>query len=186
MYLRIIAISVLRIGLVAIVAMVAVLMNRSLWWIIPLQVGTKPWLPVAYCFAALTLLSIGAVRNVWRRKLPIYITPFALELAVIWIVSWYGLQGHPSVITDLVWGKGFFGGGSLLRPFPTSMIGYGSAVGATLFLAVGVFMMWLTRRRPSHLCPKCRYELRGLTQPKCPECGAVIDTKNIPTVESTA
>lgn len=64
-----------------------------------------------------------------------------------------------------------------------------------LFLIPPMFIIWcavaltlgtLQRRRarsaPAHgLCPGCRYDLRGVTAAACPECGASIARRSIPT-----
>jgi len=32
---------------------------------------------------------------------------------------------------------------------------------------------WKTRHLRNSVCPYCRYDIRGLPEPRCPECGAV-------------
>ena len=36
------------------------------------------------------------------------------------------------------------------------------------------------RRRKRGLCLKCGYDLRGLTEPRCPECATEFDPSNLP------
>ena len=48
--------------------------------------------------------------------------------------------------------------------------------GLTLLVSVGWIVTTLSVDRGGHetRCRKCRYILRGLTEPRCPECGTMI------------
>jgi hypothetical protein len=46
---------------------------------------------------------------------------------------------------------------------------------AAALLAASTFRPWRRHRRLLRgECPKCRYDQRGLTAPRCPECGAML------------
>lgn len=180
---KIVAISALRIAIVALVAMVAVSLSNGLRYLAPLPVAT-PSFRMVYCFAILGILSLGAVRNLRNQRWTIFITPLAIELAAIWFLSWYGLKGQPSWIIDLIWGDFY---SSRSARFPSTLrtaIANVSVVSWLLCVTIGFLNMMRTFRPPRDVCPHCRYQLRGLTGVRCPECGAAIDAKNIPTVES--
>ena len=48
-------------------------------------------------------------------------------------------------------------------------------VGITVFAATGIFvaavMVARARRDPENRCRRCGYILRGISEPRCPECG---------------
>lgn len=47
-----------------------------------------------------------------------------------------------------------------------------TALAATLVWRNGFVRGWLAAREAPPLCPKCGYDLSGLSQCRCPECGA--------------
>lgn len=51
-----------------------------------------------------------------------------------------------------------------------------AAIGFTFVACVGWVMIWLeaTGRVDMTRCRKCNHILRGLTEPRCPECGEAI------------
>jgi hypothetical protein len=46
-------------------------------------------------------------------------------------------------------------------------------------MIVGLPVRWLMARReiPAGHCQSCGYDLRNLTEPRCPECGTPFDSK---------
>jgi hypothetical protein len=61
------------------------------------------------------------------------------------------------------------------------VIVYGLAGGAQYFLLAIVFLyVWEWRRpRDRTHCTKCGYDLRGLREPRCPECGWPFDLRRV-------
>lgn len=60
-----------------------------------------------------------------------------------------------------------------------------------LFLAYPLIAWYRARRRAARLaegqrCASCGYELRGLTEPRCPECGTAFERKNAIPHDATA
>ncbi len=55
-----------------------------------------------------------------------------------------------------------------------------------LVLAVPTLFFWRrSRRHRAGYCRKCRYNLTGLTEPRCPECGTEFDPATVPRVVGT-
>jgi hypothetical protein len=66
-----------------------------------------------------------------------------------------------------------YGGGNYLYVFPLQVVCY-FVVPTTVSLVTYAF---LTRRKPplpETSCRKCGYILKGITEPRCPECGEKI------------
>lgn len=70
---------------------------------------------------------------------------------------------------------------------PPSLVPTAKELILLLFFGSGLFAVsiashfwhrrWLRKRFPSAHCPKCGYNLKGLTEPRCPECGVPFDEK---------
>lgn len=62
------------------------------------------------------------------------------------------------------------------------------AVGAIPGILVGLFAFDFIRRRDPRRskvsCPSCAYELRGLREPRCPECGEAFDLTSLGIIEA--
>ncbi len=119
------------------------------------------------CMLLMCILSVGALRNARRRMSKLVFAVVALELLCIWILPWMAWRRLLIAPTlDIQLGGNFF---------PT--LGYVVYVPVILllgvFVAIAAFMHWryLHRIRKSRLCPNCRYDLRGATEMRCPECG---------------
>lgn len=55
-------------------------------------------------------------------------------------------------------------------------------MGTWLGLTTGLFLVWANacRSRRAGWCPKCSYNLWGLHEPRCPECGTLIPYDQMP------
>ena len=77
-------------------------------------------------------------------------------------------------------------GAELLKELPRWIV---SSIMALMWLGIIVWSVWLTRARIRRrlremlilegfpICGPCGYDLRGSTEPRCPECGAPFDKK---------
>jgi hypothetical protein len=87
-----------------------------------------------------------------------------LSFVALALVTYAAVQALPSKSEP---GSAIQSYGALYGPW---IVGLG-----LLSLLLGVFVV-PRRIRPGH-CPACGYELRGLTEPRCPECGTPFDPK---------
>ncbi len=82
----------------------------------------------------------------------------------IWHIRWGWLESHEF---DLSWGSFRLGSHSYTAQvaFPIWLPG--------LIVAIPTFLVWrFGPKFPRGHCRRCGYNLKGLTEPRCPECGA--------------
>ena len=56
----------------------------------------------------------------------------------------------------------------------------GGGIGAAFWFAAPALARWMLPTPRAHACPRCSYDLRSITEPRCPECGTVLTEEFIP------
>jgi uncharacterized C2H2 Zn-finger protein len=111
-------------------------------------------------FIVAYVVGFWAIALVHRRRWPAFMAllvsiPLTMLLAHVFVM-----------LTPMV--------GPATDPSPEWMYVVGAAIEG-LILLVGVTVAVQPRRRVERPCGRCRYDLDGLTQGRCPECGRVFD-----------
>lgn len=136
--------------------------------------------------------------NVWTFGETLAIATILLGACV---AGWRGLRWFESLVLACV-GAAFF---DVWLPDSRDCIGMGMGGPpfdwyvrnyALFILVTGVSCAGLTEaaraarkytahraRRNVGRCPTCRYDLRGLPEPRCPECGAFLDPDTVPPIQ---
>lgn len=74
--------------------------------------------------------------------------------------------------------------GPQLSSFVAAQTVFIVAVGVTCGTTAAIAARWwAAREEVGGSCPKCGYDLRGLPEPRCPECGAAVDPSAIRSAE---
>ena len=113
----------------------------------------------------------------------IRMTLFGKIIGVLWLMASGVLLGFMvgGLLTVSVWW--LFDVDDLMSqgsPIPSPFLLFGMIVPSFLAVcgaiaAAVISLRWLKQPPPDGVCKSCGYNLYGLTEPRCPECGAPFD-----------